>query len=73
MKEHTVDIKLQHILIQLGVQPHRSVQDPLSHVLQPIDMALFEISQAPEISSLHQHEQVQACESFLIPIEVRSQ
>ena len=36
-------------------------------------MALFEISQAPKVSSLHQHEQMQARESFLVPVEIRCQ
>lgn len=63
-----MDVQLQHILLQLWVQPYRSIQDLLSHMLHPIHVALLEISQAPEISSLDQDEQMQARESFLVPI-----
>ena len=66
-----MDIKLQHILFHLRVKLHCSIQDLLSHLLHPIHVALFEISQTPKISSLDQRQQMKTRESFLVPIQIR--
>ena len=36
-------------------------------------MALFQISEAPDITSVHQDEQMQTSKSFSVPIQIRCQ
>ena len=65
-----VHIELQLILLKLRVRLHSSSQELRSHVIEPANMLLLQISQTPNVVPFYQSQQMQSLHRLPVPIEV---
>lgn len=66
-----MNVEFQLILLQVGIHFDRPFQQALPQIFQPGDMLLLQVAQAPDISSLHQRQQMQGSHRLPIPIQIR--
>ena len=67
----TMHVKFQLVMINLRVFLHGCLDEFPPHMLEPYDVGLFQIAEAPEISPLDDCQQMEARQSLPVPIQIR--